>query len=134
MNVEASGEVFIVVSALRALGHANAYGVPVAPWFCGEPIVVSYGEFDRESLQVGGAVRGVRSLVAHVCMDLPQDAEVTARAVAADLAGYDWAAATASPFRAVACDVGQPIYTGRDSSGRWIWDVPISLTVVVEHG
>ncbi len=134
MSDEASGEAIVVVSALRALGYSNTYGISVAPWLCEEPVVVSPGEFERESLQVDGYVRGVRTLTVHVCMDSPQDAEVTARSVAKDLAGIDWLAATHAPLRVLAGDVGQPVYSGRDSSGRWIWDVPLSLTVVVENG
>lgn len=132
MSSEASGEAAVVVSALRALGYANAYGIPVAPWLCEEPIVVGPGRFDRESRQADGQVRGVRKLTVHVCMELSQDAEVTARAVAADLAGVDWLSMTRAPLRVLAGDVGQPVYSGRDASGRWIWNVPLSLTVVVE--
>lgn len=130
----ASDEAVVVVLALRVLGYANVYGTPVAPWLCEEPIVVSLGEFERDSLQADGQMRGVRKLTVHVCMDSPQDAEITARAVAADLAGVDWLAMTLGPLRVLASDVGQPLYIKRDSSGRWIWEVPLCLTVVIEHG
>ncbi len=134
MDSDGYGEVIAVVSALRVLGYSNAFGVPVAPWLCEEPIVVSSGDFERESLQADGSVRGVRALTVHVCMDSPVDAEVTARAVSAGLAGVDWLAMTKAPLRVLAGDMGQPVAAGRDSSGRWLWDVPLSLTAVVEHG
>lgn len=133
MSVSGEGEVLAVVAALRLLGYSNAYRVPVAPWLCEEPIVVSPGEFQRESRQVDGAVRGKRELTVHVCMDDPRDAEVTARHVVARLAGVDWVSLTWAPLRVLAGDVGQPVATGRDSSGRWLWDVPLALTMVAEH-
>ena len=34
-------EMQVVRDALRSLGYANAYDVPVSPWLCEEPIVVS---------------------------------------------------------------------------------------------
>jgi hypothetical protein len=36
-------EARVVRDALRALGHADAYDVPVAPWLCAEPVVVACG-------------------------------------------------------------------------------------------
>jgi hypothetical protein len=125
----------MVRDALREAGYANAYDVPVAAWVCCEPIVVSCGEWARESRQADGTERGTRKLVAHVCCDDPGDAEATARAVAADLAAWDWAAAeTPAGTRIVACDVGRPVPYGRDRSGRWVWDVPMTMTGVVGNG
>lgn len=128
-----NSEVITVVSALRLLGYSNAYGIPVAPWICEEPIAVASEEFKRESRQVDGSVRGVRSLVVHVCRLDGGEAETAARKVAAGLSGVDWAAISAKPLRVVACDVGQPVAGGHDASGHWIWDVPLTLTVVIEH-
>ncbi|MCH4084521.1 MAG: hypothetical protein LKF00_09295 [Olsenella sp.] len=127
------GEAECVVAALRALGHDNAFALPVAPRVCEEPVVVTAGAFSRESLQADGSERGRRALVARVCMDDPGDAEATARAVAAGLRATDWAAlceARGIVPRALACDAAQPAYAGRDGSGRWLWDVALSLTVV----
>jgi hypothetical protein len=129
-----SGEAVLVVSALRTLGYANAYGVPVAPWLCSEPIVVCPKEFERESLQTDGSIRGTRKLVAIVCMDDPTDAETTARTAARELTGFAWQhLANAGGLRPISCDVAQPEFSGRDSSGRWLWQIQLSLEVVVEH-
>lgn len=128
-----AGEAAVVVAALRSLGFSDAYGVPVAPWVCEEPIVVSPGGFERESRQADGAVRGTRQLVVHVCRGDSSVAEAVTREVAAGLAGVDWAATSGKPLRVVAGDIGQPVFHGRGLSGRWVWDVPLTLTVVVEH-
>lgn len=125
----------MVRDALREAGYANAYDVPVAAWVCCEPIVVSCGEWARESRQADGTERGTRRLVAHVCCDDPSDAEATARAVAADLAARDWARpGEAAGTRVISCDVGRPVLYGRDRSGRWVWDVPMVMTGVVGNG
>lgn len=125
----------VVRDALREAGYANAYDVPVAAWVCCEPIVVSCGEWQRESRQADGSERGRRALLAHVCCDDPSDAEATARAVAADLADRDWAGAKMpAGTRLVACDVGRPVFFGRDRSGRWVWEVPMTMTEVVWNG
>lgn len=125
----------IVRDALRAAGYANAYDVPVAAWVCREPIVVSCGAWERESAQADWDERGRRALVLRVCCDDPADAEATARAVAADLRAAEWAGANApAGTRVIACDVGLPSPRGRDRSGRWVWDVPATMTAVVGRG
>jgi hypothetical protein len=138
MMAEATGitdEARVVRDALRSLGYANAYDAPVAPWLCTEPIVVSMGEWERECRQDDGSERGRRALLAHVCCDDGTDARVTAREVARGLRGFDWAHAAAPPrMRVVACDVGRPREYGRDRSGRWVWDVGMTMTVVVQDG
>lgn len=129
-----SGEAVLVVAALRTLGYANAYGVPVAPWLCSEPIVVCPKEFEQKTLQVDGSIRGIRKLVVIVCMDDPTDAETCARTAARELAGFAWQhLAGADGIRPISCDVAQPEFSGRDSSGRWLWQIQLSLEVVVEH-
>ncbi|MDD6693252.1 MAG: hypothetical protein PUE38_02625, partial [Olsenella sp.] len=78
---------------------------------------------------------GRRALLAHVCCDDRTDARVTAREVSRGLRGIDWAHAAAPPrMRIVACDVGLPRLYGRDRSGRWVWDVGMTMTVVVQDG
>lgn len=125
----------IVRDVLRDAGYANAYDVPVAAWVCCEPIVVSCGAWERESAQADGSERGRRSLALHVCCDDPADAEATARAVAADLRTRDWSGAQApAGSRVVALDAGLPSPRGRDRSGRWVWDVPATMTGVVGRG
>lgn len=122
--------------ALRSFGHADAYDVPVAPWLCAEPVVVECGAFERESRQAEGSVRGRREVTVVVCRDGRDQCEADAREIAGRLVGYAWPSVSdASPtLRVVACDVGQPVPGGRDSSGRWIWKVPLELTVVVANG
>ncbi|MEE8722432.1 MAG: hypothetical protein SOI38_05530 [Eggerthellaceae bacterium] len=57
------------------------------------------------------------------------------REVSKDLAGFDWAHAECPErMRVVACDVRPPCDYGRDRSGRWIWDVTLTMTVVISNG
>lgn len=127
-----NGEARIVRDALLAAGFDEVFDIPVAPWLCREPIVVECAGFGRASLQADGSERGVRSLVLHVCREDPGDAEDAARSLARGVHAIDWAHADAPDgLRAVTCDAGQPVPGGRDSSGRWLWDVPVELTVVV---
>ncbi|MGI6535105.1 MAG: hypothetical protein ACOX12_01610 [Eggerthellaceae bacterium] len=129
------GECRAVRDALRSLGYANAYDVPVAPRTCEEPVVVSMTEWERETLQADGSERGRRELTAHVVCDDWKDAQVTSREVSLQLACFDWAhAATPECMRVVACDVRQPFCYGRDRSGRWVFDVYMTMTVVIERG
>lgn len=128
-------EARVVRDALRSLGYVNAYDAPVAPRLCTQPIVVSMGDWERECRQDDGSERGRRALLAHVCCDDRTDARVTAREVSRGLRGIDWAHAAAPPrMRIVACDVGLPRLYGRDRSGRWVWDVGMTMTVVVQDG
>lgn len=125
----------MVRDALRALGHADAYDVPVAPWLCEEPVVVECGNWERESRQADGSVRGRRSLIVHVCRGGRDACESDAGAIAGELAGVAWSKADVGDgLRVVACDVGRPTPEGRDSSGRLLWAVPVTLTVVVSDG
>lgn len=127
-------EMRVVRDALRSLGYANAYDVPVSPRVCCEPIVVSMTDWERETLQADGSERWRRDLVAHVVCDDWHDARITSREVARQLLEFDWAhAAAPERMRIVACDVRQPTCYGRDRSGRWIWDVPMTMTVVIGH-
>lgn len=127
-------EMRVVRDALRSMGYANAYDVPVSPRLCEEPIVVSMTDWERESRQEDGSERGRRDLTAHVVCDDWRDARVTSREVSRQLAGYDWAHARAPErMRVVACDVRPPHDYGRDRSGRWIFDVTMTMTVVIEH-
>jgi hypothetical protein len=64
-----SNEMRVVRDALRSLGYSNAYDVPVSPWLCEEPIVVSMTDWERESRQEDGSQRGRRDLTVHVCCD-----------------------------------------------------------------
>jgi hypothetical protein len=128
-------EMRVVRDALRSLGYANAYDIPVSPSACCEPIVVSMTDWERELLQADGSERGRRDLMVHVCCDDWADARITSREVARQLRDFDWAH-TEKPerMRIVSCDVGQPRPYGRDRSGRWIWDVPMTMTVVITNG
>jgi hypothetical protein len=131
---EIPNEMRVVRDALRSLGYANAYDVPVSPRACCEPIVVSMTDWERETLQADGSERGRRNLTAHVICDDWADARMTSREVARQLREYDWAhATTPERMRIVACDIAQPICYGRDLSGRWIYDVAMMMTVVIEH-
>ncbi|MCH3926264.1 MAG: hypothetical protein LKE27_07500 [Atopobiaceae bacterium] len=65
--------------------------MPVSPSLCCEPITVSAGAWERESRQADSTVRGTRSLTVRICCDNRTDAETTARAVARDLSGFDFA-------------------------------------------
>lgn len=128
-------EAGVVRDALRSLGYANAYDAPVAPRLRTEPIVVSMDDWERECRQDDGSERGRRALATYVCCDDRTDARVTAREVSRGLRGIDWAHAAASPcMRIVDCDVGLPRLYGRDRSGRWVWDVGMTITVVVQDG
>jgi hypothetical protein len=131
-----NGEAVVVRDALRALGHENAYLVPVATWLCEEPVVIESKGWERESLQADGAERGKRELAVHVCCDDPGDAETTARSLAVALALYDWAQPgfdLPEDIRPISCNTARPSYQGRDTSGRWLWDVPLTMTVVIEN-
>lgn len=129
-----SNEMRVVRDALRSLDYANAYDVPVSPRACCEPIVVSMTDWERETLQADGSERGRRGLVAYVVCDDWADARMTSLEVCRQLREYDWAhAATPVRMRIVACDVARPCCYGRDRSGRWIWDVAMTMTVVIEH-
>lgn len=128
-------EMRVVRDVLRSLGYANAYDVPVSPWLCEEPIVVSMTDWERESRQEDGCQRGRRDLTVHVCCDDWRDARVTSREVSKQLAAFDWAHTSAPErMRIVACDVRPPYDYGRDRSGRWIWDVTMTMTVVIMNG
>lgn len=130
-----SNEMRVVRDALLSLGYSNAYDVPVSPWLCEEPIVVSMIDWERESRQEDGSQRGRRDLTVHVCCDDWKDARVTSRKVSEDFAGYDWAHAKAPErMRIVGCDVRPPYDYGRDRSGRWILDVTLTMTVVIKNG
>lgn len=137
-----NGEAVAVVTALQLSGYTNVYDVPVSPAVCSEPIVIEAGAWERESWQADGSrrpwqpegsERGVRRLVAHVCREDPGDAERAARDVARALPSAGWQFESDCSVRVVQCDAGQPSFATRDSSGRWVWDVPIALTVVADH-
>lgn len=134
-SADGSDEARVVRDALRTLGHADAYDVPVAPWLCAEPVVVACGAWERESRQADGSVRWRRGLVVHVCREGRDAVGADARAIAGQMAGLAWSKVDAGGgLRVVACDVGRPSPEGRDSSGRWLWAVPVTLTVVVNDG
>jgi DNA-binding transcriptional LysR family regulator len=126
-----------VCLVLRSLGYLNAYNFPVSPRVCCEPVVVSCGSWERESLQADGRERGQRPLEVCVCCDDAGDAETTAAAISCDLSSFGWAALPSSLLpaarRVVACDAAQPEPAGRDATGHWLWKVPLTLTVVIGH-
>lgn len=125
----------VVRDALRSLGYANAYDVPASPWLCEESVVISMTDWERESRQEDGFERGRRDLCCHIVCDGWQDARVTSREVAKGLAGFDWAHAECPErMRVVVCDVRLPCDYERDRSGRWIWDVTLTMTVVISNG
>lgn len=131
-----NGEARVVRNVLRDLGFEDVYDVPVASWLCWEPVIVTCADWERASLQADLNQRGRRQLTIHVCRDLPNDAEANARSIAAALLDYHWASLTTenglpADLRIVHGDVGQPALHGRDRSGQTIWDVPLTLTVVI---
>lgn len=120
----------VVAALLRALGYGNVFTVPPAPRVCCEPIVVSCGEFSRETRLVDGTERGTLPVGVTVCCDDPRDAEATANAVERDLRRADWMGHGAGwNLRVVAAGTAAPRPLGRDGSGRWLWALAAELTI-----
>lgn len=134
MSVGAVDEAGVVAGAIRSLGHSNVWEAPPAAWLCPDPILVTPGEWERESLQLDGSERGRRRVRVLVCCEDPRDARATARSVADGLAGVAWEALRGEGLRVVAADVGRPAPVGRDGSGRWLWDLEVAVTSVVGEG
>lgn len=129
-NTAGGGAADVVAVLLRALGYGNVFTAPPAARLCAEPIVLSAGEFVRDTRQVGGAERGMLPVSVTVCCDDPRDAEATAHAVERDLRLADWTGEnTGWHVRVVAVDTVAPRPLGRDGSGRWLWSLAAVLTI-----
>lgn len=134
MSMCAADVAGIVAGAIRSLGHSNVWETPPAAWLCPDPVLVTAGDWERESLQLDGSERGRRGVRVLVCCEDPRDARATARSIADGLRGVAWETLRGDGVRVVAADVGRPGPVGRDGSGRWLWDLGVTVTAVAGEG
>ena len=110
----------------------NYFTKPVSSLLCSEPIVVLDGKYEREARTAEGE-RGIVPVTILVVRDVDADAEAVATAVEQRLRHCDWERHSyVWPWRLVGLDSAAPYFKERDSSGRYVWEVDLTLTVVRE--
>lgn len=119
----------MVKEALVRGDFTNCFTKPVSALACAEPIVVLEGAFSRTS-RIDGEERGSVPVAVLVVREDAEAAESVAFACEQMLRGCDWERdAGAWPFRVVGLDSTAPRFKERDSSGRFVWEFSVELTV-----
>ena len=95
-----------------------------------ECVVVLEGAFGRES-RIGGEERGTVPVTVLVVRDADADAEAVAIACEQWLRSYGWERdSEAWPYRIAGIDTTAPAFKERDSSGRYVWEFTVIVTLV----
>lgn len=99
-----------------------------------ECIVLAQGAFERES-RIEGEERGRVAVACYVVRDACGDAEAVANAAEGAVRGCGWERfGERWPWRVVGVDTTAPRMIERDSSGRYVWEFDIDVTVVRSVG
>ena len=110
----------------------NYFTKSVSALVCAEPIVILDGRFEREARTAEGE-RGTVPVAVLVVREVDADAEAVATAVEQRLRHCDWERASyVWPWRLVGLDSSAPFFKERDGSGRYVWEIDLTLTVVRE--
>ena len=119
-----------IEKALVEGDFSNYFSKPCSSLERGEAIAVVAGRFERES-RTGGEERGVVPVAVYVVREVDADAESMALGVERFLRRWEWERASqAWPWRVVGIDTAAPFRKERDSSGRFVWEIDLTLTVV----
>ena len=119
----------LVKEALVRGDFTDCFTKPVSALSCAEPIVLAEGAFSRTS-RIDGEERGNVPVRVMVVREDADEAEGIAVACEQLLRGCDWERrAEASPYRVVGLDSTAPRFKERDSSGRFVWEFTVDLTV-----
>ena len=95
-----------------------------------ECVVVLEGAFERES-SIEGEERGTVPVTVLVVREIAADAEAAAIACEQWLRSYGWERdSEAWPWRICGIDTTAPAFKERDSSGRFVWEFTVTVTVV----
>lgn len=95
-----------------------------------ECVVVLEGAFSRES-RIEGEERGTVPVTVLVVREVAADAEAVAIACEQWLRSYGWERnSEAWPYRIAGIDTKAPAFKERDSSGRFVWQFEVTVTVV----
>lgn len=95
-----------------------------------EPIVLREGLFERESA-IGGEERGTVPVAVYVVREVEADAEAVAIACEQWIRSFGWESDSECwPWRAVGVDTSGPVFKERDTSGRFVWQFTVEVTVV----
>ena len=95
-----------------------------------ECVVVLEDAFERES-RIEGEERGRVQVSVFVVRELPAEAESVAIAAERCIRGASWEPfAESGPWRIAGIDTTAPAFRERDSSGRFVWEFAVTVTVV----
>ena len=123
----------MIASALVDPEFPNVFPKVSPGYFhCEEPIVLLQGGFERES-RIEGEERGRVQVSVFVVRELPAEAEEVAIAAEKCIRGASWEHfGESGPCRIVGLDTTAPELSERDSSGRYVWQFEVIVTVVRE--
>ena len=95
-----------------------------------ECVVLLEGTFESES-RIDGEERGTVPVTVLVVREDAADAEAVAIACEQWLRSHGWERdSEAWPWRIVGLDAAAPAFKERDSSGRYVWQFEVTVTVV----
>jgi len=120
------------IAKLLAEAHFTSCFTKIRPSAldCEEPIVVVEGAFSRGSRLSEEERRSVVVTVL-VVREVMVDAESVAVSVELAVRRADWESyADAGGYRIVGIDIAAPAFKERDSSGRYVWALCVTRTVV----
>ncbi|MBQ9002334.1 MAG: hypothetical protein IJ087_10815 [Eggerthellaceae bacterium] len=120
----------LVASALVAAQFPNVFPKSLPSVVdCAEPIVLVQGAFTRVS-RIEGEERGTVPVTVMVVREASADAETVANACEQQIRHYGWERnAQVWPWRICGLDTTAPEFEERDSSGRFVWQFEVTLTV-----
>lgn len=118
-----------VASVLEDGGFTDVFTtVPSAAW-CAEPIVVRQGDFSRGARTSDGD-RGSTPVTVSVVRESPREGGRVAFACEDLLRSPAWERhSRAGELRVCGVDTTVPHLSGRDSSGRYVWEFTADLSV-----
>lgn len=120
----------LIENALVSGDFTNHFTKPRSALDVAEPVVVEQGAFARGS-RIEGEERGVVPVSVLVVREVDADAGALAASVERFLRRCPWERhGEAWPWRVVGVDTSAPFCKGRDSSGRFVWQVDVEVTAV----
>lgn len=123
-------ELDLVARELTECGFTEVFTTPVGVSACAEPIVLRPGAWERESRQADGGERGARAVEVLVVRESDEAAAADSFEVERALRSAPWAGAPMGGVRVVAVDSAAPDFIERDGSGRYVWGLSCTLTIV----
>ena len=123
---------FLVAKALLEGNFASYFAKIPSAAECEQPIVLREGAFVREA-RLDGCERGSVCVFVMVVREVEADAEADACLCERWLRAYGWeSVAEGDGWRVCGLDTTAPEFKERDSSGRFVWQFKVNLTVVRE--